>query len=261
MSNIQQIQSHIEKAREIRESATGNYRRSLDSYRSGKARINRLFPKKGNKQANSIFDRKSRRELFRQIQNESNQYKSALNAAAAAAEKIAHSAAPRPAEEIVERFERRLADVRTEILIAPTSETANQRLCSFIASINEPWAAMRVKQEYGELVRPIIESAGNQAGSFKIQLSSAFEELKAQALTEEARQAVALADTAEAMLQSSLYPAIVKDTISQTLGRRAAAFVDSPDEYFTSQEFAENELKSKDEELQLETALMFAEAR
>lgn len=261
MSKIKEIRSHIEKAHEIREQATGNYRRSLDSFRSVKARINRLFPRDGSQQANSIFDRKSRRELFRMIQNETNQYRSALRAAVAAAEQIAHSSAPRPSDEIVERFESRLADVRTEIQIAPSPERASERLRSFIGSINDPWAAMRVKQEYGSLVTPIIAAAGTQAGSFKMQLSSAFEDLKAQALTAEARQAVELHETAEAMLQSRIYPQIVKDTISQEMGWRAASFVDSPDDYFTAQEFAEDEQKSKDEELQLETALMFAEAR
>lgn len=261
MNKIKEIRSNIDRAHEIRENATGGYVRSLESFRKGKTRINRLFPRDGNKQAMSIYDRKSRRELFLMIQNTTNQYRSALRAAATAAEQVAHSAAPRPSEEIVERFESRLADVRTEILISPTPESASQRLRSFIGSINEPWAAVRVKQEYGSLVTPIIAAAGTQAGSFKIQMSSAFEDLKTRALTEGAAQAVELYESAEALLQSSVYSQLVKDTISREMGSRAASFVDSPDDYFTAQEFAEDEKVSKDEELQLETAMMFAESR
>lgn len=259
--NIQDIRDYIDMAHDIRNQATGNYRRTLDSFRSGKSRINRLFPGANSKQAHTIYDRKSRRDLFKLIQHETNQYRAALRAASAAAEKIAHTAAPRPSDEIVERFERRLTDIKTEILIAPTPDTASQRLSSFIGSINDPWAAMRVKQEYGALVTPIITAAGSQAGSFKIQLSKAFDELKTQALTEEAAQAIELHETAEGLLQCSIYPRIVKDTIAETLGRGAAAFIDTPDEYFTAEEFAENEQVSKDEELQLETAMIFAEAR
>lgn len=260
MSKITEIREHIEKAHEIRESATGNYRKSLDSFRSGKALINRLFPGSGSKQANSVFDRKSRRELFREIQATTKSYRDALSAAKKQAEDLIHAAAPAPDSEIVDRFERRLADLRTELLLTASPETATQRLRSFIAGIDNPYFANRIRQEYVQLAAPIIESAGSQAGRFKQELSGAFMALKEAALTPEARQAVELHESAEALLQSCIYPQIVKDTISQTLGWKAASFVDTPDYYFTTPEFAENEQVSKAEELQLETAMIFAEA-
>jgi hypothetical protein len=258
MKKITEIADLIESAHEIRNTRAAAYRAFQDTYSSGQARIHKSGLPRINRNADEIYERQQLRALFRDIQSTTKSYKDVLKQAAAAAEQIAHSSAPRPAQEQIDRFERRLSDVKTEILLS-SPETGSKALREFIGSINDPFFAMRVKDEYRELATPILSAAGSQAPKYKHELSGSFEQLKESALTPEARQAVELHQAAEDMLQSRIFPMIVQDRISQTFGWRIAAFINDPDALFSSQEFEQDENKIKAEEQQLEWALAMAE--
>jgi hypothetical protein len=259
MKKIADIADLIERAHDIRNTRAGAYRAFQDSYSSGQARIHKSGLSRVNRNAEDIYERQQLRQLFRDIQSTTKSYKEALSAAKKQAEDVIHAAAPAPDREIVDRFERRLADLRTEILITPTPERASERLRDFIAGIDDPYFATRIRQEYAQLATPIIEAAGNNAARFKLELSGAFEQLKETALTPEARQAVELHENAEALLQSRIYPMIVQDRISGTFGWKVSALISDPDAFFSSDQFEQDENRIKDEEQQLAMALAMAE--
>jgi hypothetical protein len=63
-------------------------------------------------------------------------------------------------------------------------------------------------------------------------LTKAFEELKTRSMDSEAKEAMQLADYAEAAMSNKYFSPLVEQNVQQNFGKLAHMYMEKPDEYF-----------------------------
>lgn len=233
MSKVQEIVSLIEKAREVKQTSTSKYRSFQDEYVSKKAQIKRKYSAGEAAEVSDYFGKVKTRELMLSLRAQKREYTESLTQAKQLAERLIHAKVPKVDAEKQERFDKRLTEVRTEILLA-NPKTAKDKLAAFIQSIDEPAFAAKVRDIFPELITPILQAAGPDAGAYKHQLLSLFEGVKTSTLSEEAQEAVELLGISEDLLQARPFNLAIERAIGENFGPQISSFINRPDEYFAN---------------------------
>ncbi|NQX61818.1 hypothetical protein [Paenibacillus qinlingensis] len=233
MSKVQEIVSLIEKAQEVKQTSTYKYRQFQDDYVVKKAQIKRKYSSDEAAEVSDYFGKVKARELLLSLRSQKREYTESLLQAKQLAERLIHAKVPKVDAEKQERFEKCLTELRTEILLA-NPKTAKDKLAAFIQSIDEPAFATRVRDIFTDLVTPILQAAGSDAGSYRQQLLGLFEGVKTSTLSEEAQEAIELLGVSEELLQTRTFNLAIETAIGQNFGPRISSFVNRPDEYFAN---------------------------
>jgi hypothetical protein len=234
MSQIKEIKDFIDKANEVQMGIAAKYRGIQDSIVMGKARIDKAeLSDEAWKMMRDTFDKRMARELMHFSRDQKQQYHDNAQQAKKLSEQLIHAAVPKPDQEKLSRFERRLADIKTEILLS-TPKKGHELLRDFIAGLDEPFFAEQVRTQYGELVTPILSAAGPDAARFKLELSHAFSQVKDITLTPEAREAIRLLESSDAILQSGVFGYAVQAAAAEHLGPRVSDYINQPETWFSA---------------------------
>jgi hypothetical protein len=259
MSKINEIKGFIDKANEIQMGIATKYRSFQDAFVYGKSSIDKAkLPDETWKMMHETFHKRMARELMHFAREQKQQYHDNATQAKRLAEQLIHAAAPKPDQEKLSRFELRLADLKTEITLS-TPKKGYELLRDFITGIDEPYFAEQVRAQYRELVTPILSAAGPDETRYKLELSSAFSSVKDANLTPEAREAVGLLESSEAILSSGVFGYAVKAAAAEHIGPRVSDYINDPETWFYANPDAANVPPGKltDEEAMADSVLSY----
>lgn len=171
-SSISFLRGHIEKARGLFSSV------SADKHLSDSGRAVKLSQTKA----------KAAQELLQQIHTKRQEYAVNMRKAITLAEATIHAKAPQPDATKLERFEIAFRTLKTEIMLSTRPERAVERLTQFVERIDDAYLANVVREQYAEVVGPVIAAAGSDGG-VKLALAKTFDQLKTRFETPEIAEA------------------------------------------------------------------------
>lgn len=233
MKTIEQIKELVTKAQDMQHNSTKEYRVLQESFNLKKSEIqrNRDYSEVGKqKLIDSLRSRKTI-ELMQLSRNQSKLFKDLLNEAKKEAENIVHARSPKPDPVKEERFKKRLAEVKTEVLLSDAKK-GKQILSDFLKTVDEQAFASELKSEFSALVGPILADAGKDAREYRLDLSKLFDEVKVRSMNPEALEAMRVAEYAGAALEGDFFLPIVVEKAGENLSELASKFLNKPEEYF-----------------------------
>ncbi|QQE73156.1 hypothetical protein KDJ56_14630 [Brevibacillus composti] len=236
---IQQIRSHIDKAR-IAESLTAS--EALERKRKVQAEMgeimrNRELSEIGRTKAVAALKQKHGIEFLQDAYKLKQVYMEELRKAKEGADAIVYAKAKKPDAVKLERFEDELKALKTELMLTSRAETAKQKVEAFIQkhvkSADDRYFAFRVRDEFQQIASPILESAGTESAKYRAILGDMFERLDQISLSDDAREARQILDLADSMIErGSLFSGLVVESMTETLGREYASYLNKPEEFF-----------------------------
>jgi hypothetical protein len=234
MSRVKKVRETVEKAQELQDQITGVYRRWQDDLQSeiAKIKMNYEYTSKGKEKLIDSLKSRKTIEFLKGARQQQTEFRKYLSDAKKEAEAIVYANTPAVDSEKMNRFTNRFKEVKTEILLATSARRGKEILQDFLVSVDEQGLAAVVKEDFGEIIQPILANAGADAQKFRHDLSKSFEDLKMRSLDPEAIEAMNLAEYAEAQINSKFYSPMVEQNVQQNLGQVAYAYMYNPDEYF-----------------------------
>lgn len=246
---IQQIREHIDKAR-LAESLTTS--EALERKRKVQAEMgeimrNRDLSEIGRANAVSTLKQKHGIEFLQDAYKLKQIYMAELKKAREGADAIVYAKAKKPDAVKIERFEEELKALKTELMLTTRAETAKQKVEAFIQkhakTADDRYFALRVRDGFQQIAAPILESAGTESAKYRAILGEMFERLDQASLSDDAREARQILDLADAMMErGTLFSGLVVESMTETLGREYASFLNNPEKFFADKP----ELKPED---------------
>jgi hypothetical protein len=233
MSKIENIRDLVRKAQELQDDSTRAYRVFQQEVQSelGQIKMNEEYSRKGKEKMTDLLKNRKTIEFLKGANEMKSTFRKYLSDAKRDADAIVYSQAPKVDADKMDRFQKRLNEVKTEILLsAPKQGQAVLR--QLLSEVDEQGIAMIVKNEFAGLIQPILANAGTDAAKIKHDLLNDFEALKARSMDEDAAEAMRLADYAEAALNARFFNSIVESNVQQNLGKLAHMYMEKPEEYF-----------------------------
>jgi hypothetical protein len=234
MSNIDKINELIQKAHDVRQGTTSLYRSFQEQFVEDRQKIsfNRQYSDEGKRVLIEHLRKQKGVELLQLARSQRGLYDTYIADAKKLADKLAFAKPSKVDPVKAERFSKRLAEVKTEILLSTSAKSAKEKLEAFIATIDEHAFADTVKDQFAELVTPILATAGDDGGRYRLELSQMFDGVRKGTMTPEAQEAAGLLESTEALAQSTIFIPLVEEKIKEHIGREAATYINRPDEYF-----------------------------
>jgi G3E family GTPase len=259
MSKVNKVRELVTKSQQLQDDSTRMYRLFQEDLKREQASIknNEEYSAKGKqKLVDSLKSRKTI-EFLKGSREMQTSYRNYLKDAKKEAESIVYAKTPQVDSDKLDRFKNRFKEVKTEILLAPSSRRGKEILQEFLGSVDEQGLAVVVKEEFGDIIQPILAGAGTDAPKFRHDLAKSFEELKTRSLDPEAVEAMRLAEYADQALNAKFYSPLVEDNVQQNLGKLAHMYMHNPDEYFETfpdDEKHQSQLRTVEEILEEEEA-------
>lgn len=235
MKTLKEIRELLDKAHQLRNDSTGTYRKFQDEFLQAKREIenSKDYTTDGKRKLIESLQRRKTVELLQGARNMRNEFAKHLTEAKQAADAIAFAKAPKVDPVKAERFEKRLAEVKTEILLS-NAKRGKEKLTDFLNSIDEQQFAETVKAEFGTLIQPILEGAGNDGAKYRHELLETFEAVKEQAMHPEAKEAMDIVQFADSMIEGRFFIPLVEEKAQEHFSKEAGFFINRPDDFFAA---------------------------
>ena len=233
MKSLKEIKELVEKARSLQEESTGLYRVFQEDYRKEKTSIemNKDYSQEGKRKLVESLQKRKTVELLQGARNLKNLHSKYLSEAKDAAQNIVHAKTPDVDPVKEERFLKRLGEVKTEILLS-NAKKGKEILTEFLNTVDEQAFAGKIKDEFSTLIQPILSDGGQDTAKFRRELFDVFEDVKNRSMHPEAREAMEIAEFAEASIKSRFFIPLVEEKATEHLGKEAGLFINKPDEFF-----------------------------
>lgn len=234
MGNIQSIRELISKAQELQASSTGEYRKLQDYHRQeiSKIRSNKDYTESGKQKLMETTKQKTTIRFLNGAREARKQYDSHLSEAKKLAKDLIYAKTPRLDDEIVNRFTRDFNEIKTAIMLS-NPQKGKEILENFLKDVNEPALAEMVKDQFAEVIQPILSGANAaDAGKYRRDLLDSFEQLKIRSMDPEARDAMQVVEFVDAALNGKFFNLAVEQAIGENLGYTAKEYMHTPEKYF-----------------------------
>ncbi|MEG9297022.1 hypothetical protein V6B33_11200 [Mangrovibacillus sp. Mu-81] len=250
--SIEQIRELTNKAHELKNGSTGLYRSFQEEFRAKRSDIsaNRDYTASGKVKLIEALQKKQTTKLLQLARSQHSQYRDLLKQAKKDAEDLIHNKAPKVDAEVQERFDKRLREFKTELMLT-NPQRGTQLLKDFVRSVEDQALAAQVKDQFAEIIQPILND------SSKPEISKLFEDVKSRAQNPETVEAQNLADFADSMARSKFFDQLVEERAGGDLGDAAKMFLNRSEEYFElykEEDKPQSDLKTTDEILLEEEA-------
>jgi ribosomal protein L7/L12 len=233
MKTIEQIRELVDKARKVQNDSIGLYRSFQDTYKQEQAKImqNNDYTREGKQKLIASLQKRKTIELLKLARSQRNLFDSYLKEAKQAAESIIYAKTPKVDPEKEERFNKRLQEVKTEIMLS-NPKTGKEILAKFLETIDEQAFAAKIKDDFVNIIQPILANAGQEAGKYRYELLQIFEETKTRSMHPEAKEAMQIVEYVDAAMNGSFFIPLVEEKVKEHFGETAAKYINKPDEYF-----------------------------
>jgi hypothetical protein len=227
MKSVKDIRELTNKAYEVKHSNTGLYSALQQEFRAKKVEIerNRDYTPQGRQKLIQSLEKKYTTKLMHLSRAQRGLFDKYLKEAKKEAEDLIHSKAPKVDPIKQERFEKRLGEFKTELMLA-NPKRGTQLLKDFIRSIDEQAFASRVKDEFSTIISPILNNES------KPEIAAMFEDVRTKSQNPETAEAQSLLEFTEGMMNGRFFDQLVEEKAGENLGDAAKTFVNDPDSYF-----------------------------
>jgi len=234
MSKIKQIRGLLDKARELQQVSTGDYRAFQDRYYQERNKIteNHDYSPEGKTKLRQSLKKRTTIELL-QVSREYRQlYDGYLKDARKQALDLIYAKTPKVDAEVLERFSRDYRELKTAVMLS-NPKKGKEMLEEFLGKINEPGLVEIVKEEFAEVIQPILSGVdGMDAEKYRRELIKTFDDLKVRSMDPEALDAMRVVEYADAALKSKFFNLAVENAVGENIGADAKQYLHSPDKYF-----------------------------
>ncbi|RFU71025.1 hypothetical protein D0469_03535 [Peribacillus saganii] len=233
MKTVQEIREIVAKAQQLQQDSTGLYRSFQDAYNQKKTEIelNRDYSPEGKRKLIESHQKRKTIELMQLARSQKDLFTKYLSEAKKDAESIIYAKTPKVDPVKQERFEKRLAEVKTEILLS-NAKKGKEILSDFLSKVDEQAFAAQIKGEFVSLIQPILQDAGAEAYKYRQELSQIFEDVKSRSMDPEAGEAMQVAEYAESALDGRFFIPLVEEKAGEHLGQLAKMYINKPEQYF-----------------------------
>jgi len=234
MPNIQSIRELVSKAQELQASSTGEYRKLQDYHKQelSKIRSNKDYSPSGKQKLMESAKQKTAIRFLHGAREARKQYDGYLTEAKKLAKDLIYAKTPKLDDEVVNRFQRDYKELKTAIMLSDARK-GKALLQEFLQNINEPGLAEIVKEDFAEVIQPILNNvSGPDAAKYRSELLDEFESLKVRSMDADALAAMQVADYAEAALNGKFFNLAVEQAIGENLGYTAKEYMHTPEKYF-----------------------------
>lgn len=235
LSKLLKIRDLIEKSREIKQNSTKLYREFQEQFLKEKRKIelNSDYTAEGKDRLIKSLKKKKSRELLQISKNQRDLYMGNLNKAKELAEEVAFAKLPAVDQKKMERFDKSLSELKTEILLSTNPESAKVKLKKFIKSIDEYSLADKLKANFTELISPVIEQLDSkQKAQFKKDFQNMFDDVRKRSMTDEALETIELMDISNNLSQAKIFNQLVTQKAGENFGNEIASYINRPNDYF-----------------------------
>ncbi|MGP4080975.1 hypothetical protein ACTWQL_13770 [Pseudalkalibacillus sp. R45] len=201
--SLEKIKSSLEKAHQIKNTSAKFLRELQNPVRSeiAKASTDRDLSEEGRKKKADEIREQAGIEIMERLHLRKQQYTAELVKAQKAADRIVHAPKPKPDAETLRRFEKSFGSFKTELMLTPRADVAQDKLNDFIATIKDPYIADKVAAEFSDLASNILGgTTGDGTAKAKLGLAKSFEELRNKSESDEIKEARALLESADSSL-------------------------------------------------------------
>lgn len=233
MKTIAEIRESIEKAQQVQQDSTGLYRVFQESYKQkeNEIQLNKDYTPQGKIKLIESHQARKTIELMQLARSQKQLFDMYLNTAKKDAESIIYSKTPKVEQDKQERFDKRLKEVKTEILLS-SAKQGKDILTDFLKTVDEQAFANQVKGEFADLITPILADAQGDAGKYRNELFQVFEGVKARSLDPEAGEAMKIAEYADSAMGGRFFNFLVEEKAGEHLGKLAQMYINKPEQYF-----------------------------
>jgi len=229
------MKEHIQKAHEIKESATSKYRELLQKMNGEISEINndfRLSPE-GKQYLISDLKKEYKEELMKLAKQIKAEYQLELSKAKISAEKVLESPIKKPDENVIGKYREQVEELKTRVMLSLKPETAKDMVSEFVKGIDDPYLANEFKKEFATVITPIISNVhGAEGAKIKHALTETYDKLNKDFMTDEQREAKQIIESTGSMASAKVFNYTVLQSVSDSFGRDAAAIVNEPEKYF-----------------------------
>ncbi|MEK5103744.1 hypothetical protein MKX83_17320 [Cytobacillus sp. FSL M8-0252] len=141
-----------------------------------------------------------------------------------AAEDILNQVPKAPSDSSLKTFERILASLKLDIKLGRSDSISLGKLKSFVATIDQPYFAQRIVDDYGDII-----GLFDGLAEIKPELSLLLESLRDKAKTDEQKHAEQVLQTIDNEYSRDLFTrGLVMDTLHDTFGHEVADYANQP---------------------------------
>lgn len=232
------FQEKLQKAIELQQTSTGFYRQLSEKARQeiSKANLDRDLSDEGRIKKTAQVRRAHANELMKAALDRKNEYVKLLTEAKADAEATIKKKIKKPADDVIEDFEKSLRYLKTELLLSNRYDAAEAKLNSFLSQINDGYLASRMADEFIEIVPHALSIAGDPAKA-KLKLGEMFDRLNTEYLPDDVKSAKeSLGYINTALERPALFGAVVEANATDIFGLDVAKKINTPEEYEVTEE-------------------------
>lgn len=235
MSKVKQIRELVAQAQELQQNSTGDYLAFRTDFieKVKEIRENRDYSDAGKQKLIDRLKHSKKVEFLQASRSYRKKYDELLSTAKKQALDVIYSKTPKVEDEVLERFKRDFAELKTEIMLS-NAKKGKEILEGFLQKINEPGLAEIVKSEFAEVIQPILNGVtdAQESAKYKHELLKAFEETKIRSMDPEALEAMKVAEYADAAINGKFFNLAVENAVGADLDADAKRYIHQPDEYF-----------------------------
>lgn len=234
MSKIKQIRDLVEKSHQLQQQSTGDYRIFQDRYYQERNKINdnRDYSPEGKIKLKESLKKRTTVEVLQTSREYRQLYDGYLKEARKQALDLIYAKTPKVDAEVLDRFSRDYKELKTAIILS-SPQKGKDLLEGFLNGINEPGLVEIVKEEFAEVIHPIINGVqGTDAAKYRRDLMGTFENLKVRSMDPEALDAMRVVEYADAALKGKFFNLAIENAVGDNIGAEAKKYLHSPDEYF-----------------------------
>ncbi|AZB43506.1 hypothetical protein CEF21_15015 [Bacillus sp. FJAT-42376] len=240
MSKYQEMLTHFSMLREVSES-TGTFVTTVrDLYKEecGKIESNSDLSEHGKLKKKEALQKDFGEAFIRNARKLKEERNLSAVKTRTAAEMIMNEKPKKPSEIAVKSFERKLSELKMDIMLESRPESALSKIQSFAKEITDPYLSDQIIENFPSLAQSVIQIAGSNPAKYKSELHAVLSESRSKAISPEQKKAAELFDIAGDNFGRDLFfPQGMEMTlIKQTFGPRIAEYANRPEFYELEEE-------------------------
>jgi hypothetical protein len=229
------MRENIQKAHEIRNGVTGQYRSIMMKLQEKEAKIKQdvNLSTVGQQEQIAKLKKEHSRELMQFAKQVKDEYQMEVIRAKGKAERFLENPNKKPDDSTLKKYEHSLNDLKTRVLLSIRPDRAAEMVAEYAKGIEDPYIASQLREQFAEVITPIISQANGADGAkLKASLTDVYSKLESNFITDEQSEAKQVIEQADAMFSAKLFNPLVIDNIKDSYDRRTADYINTPDTYF-----------------------------
>lgn len=245
--SYEKAKASLQRAREIEQSSSGlmlEYKRNLQAELS-KIEADRRLTVEGKQEVKAETKRKHAIEFLQKTHTMKQEYASNIKKAIREAEKVIYTPPRKPDATKLGRFEGAFRSLKTELMFATSQVAALDKLRGFVETLDDPYLAKRVRDDFAELAPQLLTSPGDGSltkgiggGEIKVSLRSelgaVYDGLLKPFQSDDFRGASEVLEVAQMLAEDTRIhrSLIVNDAARETFGAEYSRYINDTDSFF-----------------------------